>query len=308
MQIEPASGLHDLARRIVADQRRQASGRGDQRGQIDAGVVAHQVERVDDFLAAHVAARTRRVRAAADAAERRVETAHLDAQLELAARKRGRGLQPPRQRSVARQADEIEFERVGERHRRALRERMPARHDEHQTVLAVRRGLQPEGRHRVGHDAEIRRAVDHRERDLLAVLLVELDADGRIGRVERGDVGGQELRDRRRVRPQPHDADDTGGIVRHVGRHQVDVVQDALREALQRLAGHGQRDAARVPLEQPGAGRRFEIRDPLAGGADREMRQLGALADAAAAHDEREQRQRDEIETMQVHARRLRAR
>src|SRR6204780_148469 len=73
MQVEPPPGLHDLARRIVADQRRQALRCVDERAQIDACVVAHQFERVHDLLAAYVAAGARRIGTPPDAAQRRVE-------------------------------------------------------------------------------------------------------------------------------------------------------------------------------------------------------------------------------------------
>ena len=99
------------------------------------------------------------------------------------------------------------------------------------------------------------------------------------------------------------DADDARRMVGQVGRELVDIAQDALRMALQRLPGGGQRDAARMALEQLGADRRLEVGQPPAGRADRERRELGALADAAAARDEAEQRQREQVEAVQVHGR-----
>jgi hypothetical protein len=72
---------------------------------------------------------------------------------------------------------------------------------------------------------------------------------------------------------------------------------------VQRLAGERQRDAARVALEELGADGVLEVGDALAGGTDRQVCQLGAAADAAGAHDQAEQRQRDEVEAVQVHGR-----
>jgi hypothetical protein len=58
-----------------------------------------------------------------------------------------------------------------------------------------------------------------------------------------------------------------------------------------------------VALEQRRADARLQVRDALAGRADGQVRQLGALADAAAARDQVEQRQRDEVDSVQVHRR-----
>jgi hypothetical protein len=61
---------------------------------------------------------------------------------------------------------------------------------------------------------------------------------------EASQVGGQELRHRRGVGPQAHDADDARGMVRQVGRELVHIGQDALSMAVQRLPGGRERDAA----------------------------------------------------------------
>jgi hypothetical protein len=73
VQVEPAAGLHDLARNVVADERGQPPRGVEHARQVDAGVVAHQFQRMHDLLAAHVAGGARRIGAAADAAERCVE-------------------------------------------------------------------------------------------------------------------------------------------------------------------------------------------------------------------------------------------
>src|SRR5882672_4610881 len=74
VQIEPAARLDDLAWRVVTEQRGKALRSRDQARDVNPGCVAHQLERVRDFFAADVAGRTRRVRTAADAAQRGVET------------------------------------------------------------------------------------------------------------------------------------------------------------------------------------------------------------------------------------------
>ena len=90
-------------------------------------------------------------------------------------------------------------------------------------------------------------------------------------------------------------------MIGKVGRQMVDIAQDALCVALQRGASHRQRDASRMPFEQLGADRRFQIRDSLARGTHGEVRERATLADAAGARDQAEKRQRDEIEPMKVH-------
>jgi hypothetical protein len=61
-------------------------------------------------------------------------------------------------------------------------------------------------------------------------------------------------------------------MVVQLGREQVDVAEDALRVARQRVAGGGGADAARMALQQRGADGRFQVGDALAGGADRQVR------------------------------------
>ncbi len=73
MQVEPPAGLDDLARDVVPDQGRQAPRDVDQQVEVDTGVVTHQRQRMHDLLAADVAGGARCIRAAPDAAERRIE-------------------------------------------------------------------------------------------------------------------------------------------------------------------------------------------------------------------------------------------
>jgi hypothetical protein len=75
VQVEPAAGLHDLARNVVADERGQPPRGVDHARQVDAGVVAHELQRMHDLLAADIAGGARRIGAAADAADRCVEAA-----------------------------------------------------------------------------------------------------------------------------------------------------------------------------------------------------------------------------------------
>ena len=73
MQVQPPTGLHELARNVVTNQARQPLARADELGQIDARIVAHQLQSVHDLFGANVAGGTGRIRTAADAAKRRVE-------------------------------------------------------------------------------------------------------------------------------------------------------------------------------------------------------------------------------------------
>ena len=189
----------------------------------------------------------------------------------------------------------------GRRRRRSRGERVARRHDQDQPVAPVRHRLQAEGGGALGEDADLGATVDHREHGFAAVGLVHLDADAGVRGDEARQVGWQELRHRRGVGPQPDDADDPGRMVGQVGGEVVDIGQDALRMPVQRLAGQGEGDAARVALEQLGADGSLEVRNALARRTDRQVRQLGAAADAAGAHDQAEQRQRDEVEAVQVH-------
>ena len=70
--------------------------------------------------------------------------------------------------------------------------------------------------------------------------------------------------------------------------------------AVQGLAGQGERDAARVAPEQFGADRGLPIGDPSACRADGQVRQFGAATDAAGAHYQAEQWQRNEIGAVQL--------
>ncbi|MDP9992691.1 hypothetical protein J2W28_003369 [Variovorax boronicumulans] len=201
----------------------------------------------------------------------------------------------------AREGHEIEVAGLFETHALAACERVAARHHQHQAVFTVVHDVQAQRGRAVGKDADVGAAVEHGQHDLAAVLLFELDADARIGRHEAREFARQELRHGRGVDPQAHHAHHARGVIGQVGRELVDVVQDALRMPVQRIARNGERDAARMTLEEFGAHCGFEIGDALARRAHRQVREFSALADAAGAHHEVEKRERDEVEAVQVH-------
>jgi hypothetical protein len=149
--------------------------------------------------------------------------------------------------------------------------------------------------------ASIGSAIQHRQHDFAAVFFLEFDSDARIRFDEGGDVERQELSHGRGVGPQAHDADEARCVVGQVGGELIDVTQDALCMSLQRLSRDSQGDPAGMALQQYRTDGRLEIRHALACGADGQQRQLGALADAAAACNEAEERERDKVEAVEVH-------
>ena len=75
MQVAITPGLGHLTGYFMAEQRRQSSGQFQQQWQIDAGMNADFIAQVHQILGADVSRCPRRKRAAAEAAEGRVEAA-----------------------------------------------------------------------------------------------------------------------------------------------------------------------------------------------------------------------------------------
>ncbi|KAG0735759.1 hypothetical protein G6F24_018606 [Rhizopus arrhizus] len=73
MQRQARPRLQDLAGDVVPAQRGQGRRDAQNSGQVHARVVAHQFQHVHQFFRADVAAGTRRIRASAQSAQRRVE-------------------------------------------------------------------------------------------------------------------------------------------------------------------------------------------------------------------------------------------
>ena len=74
MQVAGEARLGQLAAALMPDQPRQAAGQPDQRRQVEAGVEAGLMAQIDQILGADIARRARCERAAAEPAERSVET------------------------------------------------------------------------------------------------------------------------------------------------------------------------------------------------------------------------------------------
>src|ERR1700733_1977558 len=75
MQVAIAACLRQLPRHVMAEQSRQAARQRDELCQIDRGGDAHLVAQIHEIFRADVAGCARRERAAAQAAQRRVEAA-----------------------------------------------------------------------------------------------------------------------------------------------------------------------------------------------------------------------------------------
>ncbi len=225
----------------------------------------------------------------------RVEAAHLDAHAQPAAEEFGLLVQAARQRRGAGQAHEVVVHHVGERDLLAALQRMALGHHQHEAVAPVVQHVEAVRGGAVGEDPEVGAAVQHGHHDVAAVLLLELDADAGIAGLERGQFGRQELRQRRGVGPQPHDAHDAGRVVRQLRRQLLDLLQHRARALEQHLSGGGGPHAARVALQQRDADGGLEVGDALARRADRQVGERGALADAARSNDQREQRQRGQV-------------
>src|SRR5581483_7835659 len=71
--LRPGAGAIDVAFEAAAEERLEPLGDGDERGEVDARLDPLALEQEDEILGRDVARRARRVRAAAEAADRRVE-------------------------------------------------------------------------------------------------------------------------------------------------------------------------------------------------------------------------------------------
>src|SRR5215831_7488198 len=76
----PRTGAQHLGRQLTPDDAFRGPRRLDHRRQVDTGPHAHVLDHVHQFLGGDVAARARRVRAAAEPAHRRVEVVHAPLQ------------------------------------------------------------------------------------------------------------------------------------------------------------------------------------------------------------------------------------
>ena len=97
------------------------------------------------------------------------------------------------QRTRLVQADVVELERVGERHRRQRRERVPLRHHHDQPVAPVRNHLEILGARRAGDDADVGLPVEDGAHDVVAEALAQVDVDVGVRRQELRSTGGRNL-------------------------------------------------------------------------------------------------------------------
>ena len=150
------------------------------------------------------------------------------------------------QRARAVEADEIVVEHLGEADFRAARERMVARHHEHEAVAAERIGLERAGVDGAGDDAEVGDAFGDQADDLVAQPLFEIDADIRMRGQERAQRLGQEFGQRVGVGQHPDLAGEAAAIGAEVLAQTLGLPQDRARMLQQRAAGLGRRDARAV--------------------------------------------------------------
>ena len=106
-----------------------------------------------------------------------VEAAQLHAQPDRAADAARLVGEEALQRARAIEPDEIVIEHLGEADLGAARERMIARHHQHEAVAAERIGREPPGIDRAGNDADVGDALGDQPDDLVGQPLLEIDAD-----------------------------------------------------------------------------------------------------------------------------------
>jgi hypothetical protein len=113
---------------------------------------------------------------------------------------------------------------------------------------------------------------------------------------EHAQVLGQELHDGRDVGVDAHVAAHAVGVFAELALHLLQAVQHRARVVQQAFAGRREVDAARVAVEQGGAERGLEVRQPLADRRCRDEFALRRAADAAQLAHSHEQLQRGEVD------------
>ena len=231
-----------------------------------------------------------------DHAAGRLEVADLDAQLDRAVHLVGDLVQERVDRTRFVQADVVERQRIGERHRLAPCECVVGRDAEHQPVLPVGHDLQPLGAHVARDDADVGLAFADRAHDVARQPLAQVDVDIRVGRQVAAQNGGQELGDRGGAGEHAQVALHALGVLLQVAAQVFDLVQHQPRVVGKSLAGRRQRHALAAAVQQLAAQAFLEVLDAHAGRGQRQVRTLGAACQAVAVGDVDEQPQVDEIE------------
>ena len=106
---------------------------------------------------------------------------------------------------------------------------------------------------------------------------------------------GQKLGERIGVREQPDLSGDAIGISTEVFLQTLDLIQHGARVREQGAAGLGWNHALPAARQQRRAKRLFHVANAGRGGAEREMRPLGAVRDAAGFGDVAEQAKVDQV-------------
>jgi len=91
-------------------------------------------------------------------------------------------------------------------------------------------------------------------------------------------------------------------MIRQICGQTIDLTENALRMRDQCFACRGRANSSGVPLEKRHANRSFEIGNSSAGCRKREMRLLGAFADAAGSNHSDQQRNGNQVESMKIHS------
>ena len=204
-------------------------------------------------------------RAGLDQQAGRLEVADLDAQLDRAVHVARALVEELVDGAGFVQADVLVVERVDERHRPSVGQRVSRRHRQHHVVAAVRDDFEVLGAHRAGDDADVGRAVGDRTHDVVAHALAQVDVDVRVGRQVTAQHRRQEFGDRRGAGGDAQVALEAARVLLQVAAHALELVQHDARVMQQRLAGRGQGHALGRAVQQLGADRRFEVLDARAG-------------------------------------------
>src|SRR6266852_400450 len=174
---------------------------------------------------------------ALDQAADRVEAAQLHAQPQRPSDPLGLAGEEALQRARAVEPDEVMVEHLGEADLCAPRQRMLARHHQHEAVAAERIGGEPPGVHGAGHDADVADALGDEPDDLVGEPLLEVDAHVGMRREERAQRLGEEFRERIGVGEHLDLAGEPARVSGQVLAQPLGLPQDRARMGEQRAAG-----------------------------------------------------------------------
>jgi hypothetical protein len=176
-----------------------------------------------------------------------IEAAHLHGHMQCA---RGFVLQQLQQRATAFESNDRMTRQLVEAHALAVRQLEILVHDRAQPVRAVRKDLQGRGRLPFGEQSEVESSIAHALEDRVARQLAQVHADVGMLLEEAREVFGNELRHRRRIRPESHRTEPADAIFVELLLQALKVEQQLASLGNDGTSRIGRRDAFSVSLEQ----------------------------------------------------------